>query len=290
MISYLFAREVDAHGALTDQVRGNLVLVAGNTGDDNIADGQALLETPAFHVGHVVLLLLQSAATAEVLHAGHIDGVDLCAVVGEKSRKRTTDDFAAVDHCNATAEQTLAVVQESVVNTEVLEDLDASQGSAGQDRLLQVVGRVEEADVLVHVADQLWRQAFDVLVHADGPLQSAVTFRVEDGVVDDNAVNSIVGVGVAQLILEVLTFHFTQSEVEAVIPARLAGPFGVHAGSRVFVREEAMKMRFAVESCKSRLDLCRQRFGDRRGQDDFTRAGRCWVGSGHFVGTRERTI
>jgi hypothetical protein len=288
--SYLFAREVDAHGSLTDQVCGHLVLVAGNAGDDDVADGQALLETPAFHVGNVVLLLLQAATTAEVLHAGHVDGVDLCTIVGEESRKRTADDLAAVDDSDATAEETLAVVQERVVDSQVLEDLDAGQRSAGQNRLLQVVGRVEEADVLVHVADQLWRQAFDVLVHADGPLQGAVTILVEDGVVDDHTVDGIVGVGVAQLVLEFLAFHLTQSEVEAVIPACLAGPFGVHAGSRIFVRQEAMEVRFAVKSCQSRLDLCRQRFGDRRGQDDFTRAGRCWVGSGHGFGTGERTI
>lgn len=129
---------------------------------------------------------------------------------------------------------------------------------------------IKETDVLVHVADQLWRETFDVLVHADCPLEGAVTLGVEDGVVDDHSVDGIVGVGVSELILEVFALDLTDGEVETVLPACLAGPLGVHAGSRIFVGQEAMEMGFPVESCKAGLDFLRQHFRDRRSQDNFT--------------------
>jgi hypothetical protein len=244
--SYLLAREVDANSTLSDQVRRHLVIVARNTGDDNIADRKTLLQTPTFHVGHVMLLLLEATSTAEVLHTGDIDRVDFSAVVGKKRCERTTDDLAAVDDSDTTSEETLAVVQEGVVHAKVFQDLDASQRRARQDGLLQVVGRIEETDVLVHVADQLWRETLDILVHADGPLEGAIALGIENGVVNDHSVDGIVGVGVSEFVLEVFAFNFTQGEVETVVSACLAGPLCVHACSRVLVRQKAMKVRFAV--------------------------------------------
>lgn len=171
---YFFAREVDADSTLSDQVRGHLVLVTRDARDNDVADGQTLLKTPAFQILNVVLLLLEAASTAETLHTGDIDGEDLGTIVCKKSCKWTANDLAAVDDSDAASEQTLAVVQEGVVDTEMFQNLDASQRCAGKDRLLEVVGRVEETDVLVHVANQLWRETLDILVHADGPLESAV--------------------------------------------------------------------------------------------------------------------
>lgn len=251
-------------------MRGHLVRIAGDAGDDHVADGQALLETPALEVFHLVLLFLQTAAAAELLHASDVDGVNLGAIVGKEGSEGPSDDLTAVDDCDATAEEALAVVQEGVVDAQVLEDLDAGEGSAGQNALLRVVRRVEEADVLVHVADELWRQALDVLVHADRPLQGAVALRVEDRVVDDDAVDGVVGVGVTQLVLEVFPFHLAEGEVESIVAAGLARPFRVHARRRVFVGQEAVQVRFSVEGCQTALHLGRKRFGDRCGQDDFT--------------------
>jgi len=257
MISHLLAREVDANGTFSDQMCRHLVLVPRNTRNDHITDRQTLLKTPSFHVRHIVLLLLQATSAAEVLHTSDIDRIDLSTVVGKKSSKRTTDNFTAVDDSDATSEKTLAVVQEGVVHAEVFQDLDASQRCARQDGLLQIVGRIEETDVLVHVADQLWRETFDVLVHADGPLKGAVALGVEDRVVDDYTIDGIVRVGVPELVLEFFALNLADREVETVLPAGLAGPLGVHASSRVFVGQEAMKVRFPVESSKTSLYLLR---------------------------------
>lgn len=267
---YLLAGKVDADSAFPDQVRRHLVAISRNTRNDHITDRQTLLETPSFQVRHIVFLLLQATSTAEALHTSDIDRVDLSTVVGKKSSKRTTNDLAAVDDSDATSEKTLAVVQEGVVHTEVFQDFDASQRCAGQDRLLQVVGRIKETDVLVHVADQLWRETFDILVHADGPLEGTIALGVEDGVVDDHSIDGIVGVGVPELVLEVLALDLTDGEVETVLPARLAGPLGVHTGSRILVGEEAMEVRLSVQGCEAVLNLLRQLFGNRRSQDDFT--------------------
>ena len=218
-------------------MRRHLVAISGNARNDHITDGQTLFEAPTFQVCHVVLLLLQATSTAEALHASDIDGVDLGTVVGEKSSERTTNNLAAVDDSNATSEKTLAVVQESVVHAEVLQDLDTGQGCAGQNGLLQVVGRIKETDVLVHVADQLGRETLDILVHADGPLEGTVALGVEDGVVDDHSVDGIVRVGVPELVLEVFTLNLTESEVETVVPACLAGPLGVRAAGSLLARK-----------------------------------------------------
>ena len=122
-------------------------------------------------------------------------------------------------------------------------------------RLLQVVGRIKETDILVHVADQLWRETLDVLVHADGPLEGAIALGVEDGVVNDDSIDSIVGVCVPEFVLEIFTLDLTQGEIESVVSASLAGPLCIHAGSRVLVGQETMQVRLPVQRCETSLDL-----------------------------------
>lgn len=77
------------------------------------------------------------------------------------------------------------------------------------------MGRIEEADVLVHVVDEFGRKALDVLVHVDDILDGAVAGGVEDGVVDQDAVDAVVGVCVADGFFELFTLDFAQSECKA---------------------------------------------------------------------------
>lgn len=70
-----------------------------------------------------------------------------------------------------------------------------ASGVQGQDALLELGLRVQEADVLVHVEDVAVAEAFDVFVHIDDLLQVLVLAVVEDGVVDYYAVDVGVGVG-----------------------------------------------------------------------------------------------
>lgn len=79
----------------------------------------------------------------------------------------------------------------------MLESLDNSQRRARQDRLLSVGGRVEEADVVVHIEEVGVAEALDILGEGDRLLDVAVLLLVvaPDGVVNKDAVHGIVFVG-----------------------------------------------------------------------------------------------
>lgn len=209
--------EVDAHGTLTDEIRADLVLLGGDAADDDIADGENLLEAPTLLVGDLVARLLDTLATGEELNAGDVDGVDGGAVVGEQRGQRAAVDLGTVDDGDGLAEEAVARGEDGVVDLQVLEDLDDGEGRAGQDGLAQVLGRVEEADVVVHVVDVLVAEALDVLGQGDGLLDVLVVRGVagEDGVVDDDAVDLVILVGLLDLLLELLHVDATQIKVEA---------------------------------------------------------------------------
>jgi hypothetical protein len=103
-----------------------------------------------------MLLVAQTLASAESLHASHIDRVDFSAIVCQQSSQGSSDNLASIDDCNSSSPESLSIVQDGIVDIEVFEDLDHGQRSAGQNRLLGVMGRIEEANVLVHVVDELW--------------------------------------------------------------------------------------------------------------------------------------
>lgn len=105
-------------------MRGYLEVVARHTADDNLTQRQAFLQRPSLQFTRFVLLLLEPGATAELLYAGDVDAIDLCAVIGEQGRQRSADNLAAIDHGDAFSKQTLAVVEKGIIDLEVLEDLD----------------------------------------------------------------------------------------------------------------------------------------------------------------------
>jgi hypothetical protein len=113
------------------------------------------------------------------------------------------------------AEETVAVGQDGVIDVEVLEDLDVGQRSAGQDGLLALGLAVQEADVLVHVKDVPVAQAFDVLGHIDDLLQVLVLAVVEDRIVDDDAVDVVVGVGGQDGFFDVVAGDFAERVLES---------------------------------------------------------------------------
>lgn len=113
------------------------------------------------------------------------------------------------------SEETVAVGQDCVVDVEVLEDLDIRQGGAGQDRFLALGLAVQEADVLVHVEDVAVAQALDVFGYVDDLLQVLVLAGAEDGVVDDYAVDVVVGVGVQDGLFDVVAGDLAHGVLEA---------------------------------------------------------------------------
>ena len=209
--------EIDARGPVADQLGRDLVRLRGHTGDDDVAEREALLEAPAFLVLDLVALLLDTLAAGEELHAGDVDGIHGGAVVGEESGERAAVDLGAVDDRDGLAKEPVARGEDGVVDLEVLEDLDNGQRGAGQDGLLAVLRRVEEADVVVHVVQVLVAHALDVLAKVDSLLDVLVVVRVlrEDGVVDDHAVDVLIIVGLHDLLLQGFLLDVSQVEVEA---------------------------------------------------------------------------
>ena len=96
----------------------------------------------------------------------------------------------------------------------MLQHLHHREGCAGQDGFLLVEGRIEEADVLVHVEDVLVGEALDVFVQCDQLLDVLVLAggAREYGVVDYDAVDGWVGVGAEDGVFDV--FLGDEAEVE----------------------------------------------------------------------------
>lgn len=131
--THLFARKVDAHGTVSDLLDGDLELVAGDTADDDVADGEAVVHG---HIGLLfnnVLLVAQALASAESLHASNVDRVDLSTIVCQQSSQRSSNNLTSVDDRDPSTPKSLSVIQDGVVDVEVLEDLDHGQRSAWQD-------------------------------------------------------------------------------------------------------------------------------------------------------------
>lgn len=161
--------------------------------------------------------LADTLAAGEDLDAGDVDRVDGGAVVGEQSGERAAVHLATVDDGDGLAEEAVAVGEDGVVDLEVLEGLDDGERRAGEDRLLEVGGRVEEADVVVHVEEVGVAETLDVLGESDGLLDVLVLAVVADpdGVVDENAVDAVVVVGGDDALLEVFLVDLAEIEVEA---------------------------------------------------------------------------
>ena len=213
--THLFAREVDAHGAVPDQVDRHLVLVTRHARDDYIANLETVLQRPALLVLDRVLLFPEPGAPAESLHASHIDRVHFGAVVCQKRSERPAHDFRAVDDCDSAPVQPASILEDRVVDLQMFQNLDNGEWGAGQDALLLVGGRIQKSSVLVHVVDKVGSQALDILALRHDVLDGAVAGRVEDGVVDNDAVNGAVFVGGADGVLEVFAFDFFQCKGKA---------------------------------------------------------------------------
>ena len=280
------AGKVDAHSAVLQQVHWHLVLVARNAADDDVADGQAVLDSAAGLFIDFVPPLSQPHASCEDLHIGNVDAVHVRAVVGQQRSQRPAYNLAPVYDGDGTPVQPVSVRQYRIVYAQVLEDLDDCERGARQHALLRVRD-VEEADVLVHVEDVLVGEALDILVDGDDLLQVLVLAVAEDGVVDDDAVDGGVGVGVDEGVFEELAVDFAQFESEAAVwyeyeglqeqsctaenamqrtcslfVGRLARPLGVDARGGIRRRQEADEQRLAVNRLQAIVHLGQQALCD----------------------------
>lgn len=159
--------------------------------------------------------LLQALATSELLHTGNIDTVHTSAVIGQQRGQRAANDLRAVYDADSVTMQAVAIGQDGVVDVEVLEDLDVGQRSAGQDALLALGFRVQEADVLVHIENVAVTETLNILADIDDLLQVLVLPVVEDRVVDNNAVDVRVVVGGDDGLFDVVAGDFAEGVFEA---------------------------------------------------------------------------
>jgi hypothetical protein len=215
--AYLLAREVDTHGTLAEQTSIKLILVTGHTRDDHIAQRRNILKSSALHIVNLMPAVLQTLTTGELLNTGNINTVDASTVVGQERSQWAADDLRAVHHTDSVAEQPVTVGKDSVVDVEVLEDLDVGQRGARQDALLALGLRVQEADVLVHVEDVTMAETLDILANINDLLQVLVLTVVEDRVVDDNAIDVRVGVGGDDGLFDVVAGDFSEGVLEAAV-------------------------------------------------------------------------
>lgn len=213
--TYLLTREVDTNSTLTQKASIELVLVTGNTSNNHVTERHNILQSLALKINNLMRSLLQPLTTSKLLHTSNINRVNTSAIISQQSSKRTTHDLRAVHDTDRVSEETVSVRKDGVVDVEVLEDLDVGQRCAGQDGLLALGLAVQEADVLVHVEDVAVAQALDVFGYVDDLLQVLVLAGAEDRVVDDYAVDVVVGVGVQDGLFDVVAGDLTHGVLEA---------------------------------------------------------------------------
>lgn len=221
-LTYLFAGEVDAHSTLPQQARIKLVGIAWHTGDDGITQWHGILDRPTLHILDLVSALLEPFAAGELLHARDINTVHTRAVIRQQGGQRSSHDLGSIHHADGVSVQPVPIRQDDVVDMQVLENLHDREGRARQDRLLFLTVRVEEADVLVHVEDIAVTQTLDVLGDVHDLLQVLVLSVVEDGVVDDNAVDGVVGVGGEDGLFDIVVGDFAAGVAETTAIIKLA--------------------------------------------------------------------
>jgi len=122
---------------------------------------------------YLVHLQLKTNAAVVLLDTVNVNGVDLGAIVGKQSRQRATNNLGTVDDGDDPSMKAVAVGEDSVINSDILHDLDQSERCAGDDALLGV-GLVQEANVVVHVVDVLVMKALDILAHIHDILEVLV--------------------------------------------------------------------------------------------------------------------
>jgi hypothetical protein len=216
-IEILEGREVYADCTISNEFCWNLVALSRNTTNDDIADGDTLLQAPTFLVLDLMPWCLYSLTTGEKLNAGQIDRVNRSSIVGEESRERPTVDFRSVNDGDSLAKKSIAVRQNGIVDLKMLQNLDYSQRSARQDGLFHILRRIQKSDVVVHVIDMLVAETLHILCQGHGLLDVPVMCRVarEDWVVDEDAVDLVIFIGSHDLFFELVLVDLTKLKVES---------------------------------------------------------------------------
>ena len=170
--------------------------------------------------------LLDTLSPGELLHASHINRIDTSPVIGQQRSQWSTDNLTPIHHRNRVPEKPVAVRENRVVHAQVLQDLDHGQRRTGQDTLLQAPVTVQEANILEQVEDISVAEALDIFTDISNLLQVLVLAVVENWVVDDDAVDGVVGVGGQDGAFEFFAVNFAQGELASTADD-VSGIFGV---------------------------------------------------------------
>ena len=166
---------------------------------------------------------------------------------------------------------------------QILQYLDHSERRARQHTLLHLVV-VEKADVLIHVEDVLMRQTFDIFLDVHNLLQVLILAVVEDRVVHNDAVYSVVVVRSDNRFFNVVFAYCSKTVFESTTNAStsliahcpstvililtcLSRPVRIRLRSRILIRKNPKKMRLAAQFIETVLDLAEQTFGDAASED-----------------------
>lgn len=159
---------------------------------------------------------LDTLPTSEDIHAIEINGVDFGTIIGEESCKWPTDDFRAVDNGDGFAKQTVSIREDGVIDLEIFQNLDYGEWGARENRLLGFL-LIEEPNVLVHVEKVVVAESFDIFCGIDKVLDIAVLSRGsrENGVVNNDAVDGLVGIGINDFLLNIFFLDSPEGEIKA---------------------------------------------------------------------------
>jgi len=214
--THLLTRKVDTDSSLTQQASVKLVLLPRHASNNNITQRRYILDRQSLHINNIMRTLLQSLPR-KLLHPRNIHTINTSPIIRQQRRQRPSHYFRAIHHANRMTKQPVPVGKNRVVDVEVLENLNYGQRRAGQDALLALGLGVQKAHILVHVEDVAVAEAFDVFVHIDDLLQVLVLAVVEDGVVDDDAVDFAVGIGGEDGFFDVVARDFAEGVAEAAV-------------------------------------------------------------------------
>lgn len=219
-----------------------------------------------------MLLEGKSSTTVKLLDAIDIDRVDLGSVVGEESSQRTTNDFRTVDDGDDSSVEAVTVGKDHVVDSNVLHDLDNSQGGARENALFGV-GVVQEADVVVHVVNVLVVETLNILAHIDDVLKVLVLAISKDRVVDHDTMDILILIGLHDLDLQLVSGALPQLKLDAGLLASLGCPLGILYGGGVVVCKEPNELWVDLALSDGFLELVSVRGRDGLGQDNFAGHG-----------------
>lgn len=155
--------------------------------------------------------------TSKALHTRHINAPHIGAVIRQQRSQWPAHNLGAIHDRDGSPEQAVTIRQDRVVDTNVLENLDDSERRARKQGFLGVRRRIQEADVLVHIEEVAVREAFDIFRGQRELLEVRVMARVEDGEVDDDAIDLVVGVGSENGVFQFFLVEDAEIEIEAAV-------------------------------------------------------------------------